>query len=134
MVEDEVARWHHRLHGHEFEGGPGESEGQESLECCSQLGHKELDATQQLNNKGRDIAVWCMQRDRDRRKRGNFQVSVDGAKNMTLEVMEAVGMESVIQVCFSSVQLFVSQWTVAHQSYARIFTTLGLSLPGGASG
>ena len=100
MAEDEVARWHHRLGGREFEGVPGESEGQESLECCSQLGHKEVDTTQQLNNKGRDIAVWYMQRDWDRRKHGNFQVSVDGAKNMTLEVMEAVGMESVIQVCF----------------------------------
>ena len=29
----------------------GESEGQGSLECCSPWGHKELDMTEQLNNK-----------------------------------------------------------------------------------
>ena len=28
----------------------GESEGQESLVCCSLLGHKELNITEQLNN------------------------------------------------------------------------------------
>ena len=36
-------------HGHEFEQTPGDGEGQGSLECCSPLGHKELDMTEQLN-------------------------------------------------------------------------------------
>ena len=105
MAEDNVAGWHHWLSGRESEQIPGESEGQESLECCSQLGHKELDTTQQLNNKGRDTAIWHMQRDCDRGKHGNFQVSVAGAQNMTLELMESVGMESVIQICFDEVRL-----------------------------
>ena len=35
-----VNRW---LHGHEFEQTPGDSEGQESLACCSSWGHIELD-------------------------------------------------------------------------------------------
>ena len=38
------------IHRHEFEQTPGDSEGKESLACCSSWGHKELDTTQQLNN------------------------------------------------------------------------------------
>ena len=34
-TEDEVVRWPHRLNGHEFEQTLGDSERQESLECCS---------------------------------------------------------------------------------------------------
>ena len=50
MAEDEMAGWHHRLTGHEFEQTPGDSEGQGSLACCSPWGHKELDATEQLSD------------------------------------------------------------------------------------
>ena len=32
--------WHHGLNGHESEQAPGDSEGQESLACCSPWGHK----------------------------------------------------------------------------------------------
>ena len=42
--------WHHWLNGHEFEQTLGDSEEQESLACCSPWGHKESDATEQLNN------------------------------------------------------------------------------------
>ena len=42
--------WHHRLNGHEFEQTPGDSEGQGTLSCGSQWGHKKLDRTYQLNN------------------------------------------------------------------------------------
>ena len=42
---------HHRLEGHEFEQAPGDVEGQGSLACCSPQGRKELDMTEQLNNK-----------------------------------------------------------------------------------
>ena len=34
-TEDEMAGWHHRLNGHEFEQILGESEGQGILMCCS---------------------------------------------------------------------------------------------------
>ena len=34
-AEDEMVGWHHWLNGHEFEQTPGDSEGQESLACCS---------------------------------------------------------------------------------------------------
>ena len=51
MTEDEMVGWHHRLNGHEFEQTAGDSEGQGSLVCCSPWGHKELDTTEQLNNK-----------------------------------------------------------------------------------
>ena len=43
MTEDEMGGWYHRLHGHEFEHALGVGGGQESLECCSLRGHKELD-------------------------------------------------------------------------------------------
>ena len=40
-TEDEIVGWHHQLDGHEFEQTPGDSEGQESLACCSPWGHKD---------------------------------------------------------------------------------------------
>ena len=45
-TEDEMAGWHHRLDGREFEQTPGDGEGQGSLVCCSPCGHKELDTTE----------------------------------------------------------------------------------------
>ena len=45
VTEDEMAGWHHRLNGHEFEQTLGDSEGQGSLVCCSSQGHKESDTT-----------------------------------------------------------------------------------------
>ena len=49
MTEDEMVGWHHRLNRHEFEQAPGDGEGQGSLACCSQWGHKESDITERLN-------------------------------------------------------------------------------------
>ena len=40
MTEDEMVGWHHQLNGHEFQQTPGDSEGQESLACCSPWGRK----------------------------------------------------------------------------------------------
>ena len=40
MTEDEMVGWHHRLSGCEFEQTPGDSEGQDSLACCSPWGHR----------------------------------------------------------------------------------------------
>ena len=44
-TEDEMAGWHHRLNGHEFEQTQGDSGEQGSLACYSPWGHKESDAT-----------------------------------------------------------------------------------------
>ena len=44
-----MARWRHRLNGHEFEQALGDGEGQGSLACCSPWGRTELDITEQLN-------------------------------------------------------------------------------------
>ena len=49
MIEDEMAGWHHRLNGHEFEQTLGDGKGQGSLAFCSPWGYKELDTTEQLN-------------------------------------------------------------------------------------
>ena len=43
--EDEMVGWHHWLNGPEFEQTLTESEGQESLMCCSPWGRKESDMT-----------------------------------------------------------------------------------------
>ena len=48
-TEDEMAGWHHRLNGHEFEWTPGVGDGQGGLACCSSWGYKESDTTEQLN-------------------------------------------------------------------------------------
>ena len=48
-TEDEMAGWHHRLNGHEFEQAPGAGDGQGGLVCFSPWGHKELDTIEGLN-------------------------------------------------------------------------------------
>ena len=47
--QDEMAGWHHRLNGHEFEQALGVGEGQGSLVCCTPWGHKESGTTERLN-------------------------------------------------------------------------------------
>ena len=47
-TEDEMARLHHWLNGHEFEWTLGVGDGQGGLACCSPWGHKESD-TERLN-------------------------------------------------------------------------------------
>jgi len=46
---DEMAGWHHRLDGREFEGILGIGDGQGGLECCDSWGCKESDMTERLN-------------------------------------------------------------------------------------
>ena len=48
-TEDEMVGWHHRHNGHKFEWASGVGDGQWGLVCCSPWGHKESDATEQLN-------------------------------------------------------------------------------------
>ena len=48
-TEDEMAGWHHRLDGHEFERAPGVGDGQGGLACCSPWGCKESDTSERLN-------------------------------------------------------------------------------------
>ena len=48
-TEDEMAGWHHRLDGHEFEWTPGVSDGQGGLVCCDSWSHKESEMTERLN-------------------------------------------------------------------------------------
>ena len=48
-TEDEMAGWHHRLDGREFEWTQGVGDGQGGLTCCDSWGRKELDMTEQLN-------------------------------------------------------------------------------------
>ena len=48
-TEDEMAGWHHRLYGHEFERTLGVGDGQEGLACCDSWGRKESDTTERLN-------------------------------------------------------------------------------------
>ena len=45
VAEDEMARWHYWLNGHESEQTLGDSEGNGSLACCSPWGGKESDMT-----------------------------------------------------------------------------------------
>ena len=56
MAVDEIVRQHHRLNGHKFEQTLGNGEAQGNLVCCSPWGHKELDTTEQRNNKACEVA------------------------------------------------------------------------------
>ena len=47
--EDEMARWHHWLGGHESEWTLRVGNGQRGLACCNSWGHKESDTTEWLN-------------------------------------------------------------------------------------
>ena len=47
-TEDEMARWHHWLYGHEFGWTPGVGDGQGGLACCDSWGCKESDTTERL--------------------------------------------------------------------------------------
>ena len=49
-TENCMVGWHHGLNGHEFEQTLGHSGRQGSLVCCSPWGHRESEATEQLNN------------------------------------------------------------------------------------
>ena len=46
MIEEEMAEWHHRLNGCEFEQTPGDSKGEGSLAYYSPWGHSQT----QLSN------------------------------------------------------------------------------------
>ena len=50
-TEDEMAGWHHWLHGRESEWTPGVGYGQGGLACCDSWGRKESDTTERL--------MWC---------------------------------------------------------------------------
>ena len=49
MTEDEMAGWHHRLEGHEYESILGVGDGQGGLECCDSWGCKGSDMIERLN-------------------------------------------------------------------------------------
>jgi len=49
-TEDEMVGCHHWLNGHKSEQNLGDSEGQESLACCSPWSCKDSDRTRRLNN------------------------------------------------------------------------------------
>ena len=51
-TEDEMARWHHGLNGHESEWTLGDGDDQGGLACCDSWGGKESDTTERLN--------WCL--------------------------------------------------------------------------
>ena len=48
-TEGEMAGWHHRLVGCEFEWTLGDGDGQGGLVCCDSWGGKESDTTERLN-------------------------------------------------------------------------------------
>ena len=50
-AENEMVGWHHQQKAYESEQTPGDREGQGRPACCSPWGCKELDTTEELNNK-----------------------------------------------------------------------------------
>ena len=66
-TEDEMAGWHHRLDGHEFEWTLGVCDGQAGLACCDSWGRKESDTTERLNWRAQEYSIsnmtyWIMGR------------------------------------------------------------------------
>ena len=57
-TDDEMVGWHHQLNGYKFEQTLGDSEGQESLTCCSPQDCKESHdgvTEQQQQDTGRQV-------------------------------------------------------------------------------
>ena len=65
-TEDEMAGWHHRLYGHEFEWTPGVGDGQGGPACCGSRGRKGLDTTERLH--GTELE-WNMKADLEGQKK-----------------------------------------------------------------
>ena len=61
MTEDEMAGWHHRLDGYEFEWTLGVGDGQGGLACCDSWGPKESDTAERLNW----LTQWLMRQDQE---------------------------------------------------------------------
>ena len=57
-TEDEMAGWHHRLDGCEFEWTLGVGDGHGGLACCGSRGHKESDRTEWLNWTELNVGMW----------------------------------------------------------------------------
>ena len=76
----QMVGWHHRLYGHGFGWTPGVGDGQGGPECCSPLGHKESDTTEQLHfhfslscireGNGNPLQYSCLENPRDGRACG----------------------------------------------------------------
>ena len=63
-TEDEMAGWHHRLSGREFEWTLGVGDGQGGLACCDSWSRKESDTTERLNwtelNENVKVHIWSI--------------------------------------------------------------------------
>ena len=63
-TEEDMAGWHHRLDGREFEWTPGVGDGQGGLACCDSWGCKEsymtewLNWTEQKKKRGKKCLLW----------------------------------------------------------------------------
>ena len=57
-TEAEMAGWHHRLDGHEFEWTLGVGDGQGGLACCNSWGRKESGMTERLNWTDAEYIMW----------------------------------------------------------------------------
>ena len=60
-TEDEMAGWHHRLDGLEFEWTLGVGDGHGGLACCDSWGCKESDTTERLNWTELNWGCICLQ-------------------------------------------------------------------------
>ena len=60
-TEDEMAGWHHRLNGHEFEQALGVGDGQGSLAFCSPWCHKESDSERLNWTEFYAVSLWHTQ-------------------------------------------------------------------------
>ena len=65
MAEDEIAGWHHRLYGHEFEPALGVGDGQGSLACCCPWSRRESD----MNEHRTELIETCSSKIKKKKER-----------------------------------------------------------------
>ena len=97
VTEDEMAGWHHRLDGHEFEQALGDGEGQGSLACCSPWGH-------------RVKQVWATEQSREVTKWGCYSLTLSGSL--------------LIKIIKSRARLKIIISTICRTHYCKHFTVI----------
>ena len=108
-IKDGRVGWHHWLNGHEFEHTLRNSKGPGSLACFSSWDHKELDTTEQLNNKNRMHYIVNL-----------IIVPIISLLKLMMKKMFRIGSKRTTThtCCWCSVMFnsFATQWSVALQA------------------
>ena len=109
-----MIRQHHRLSGHEQT--PRNSGGQRSLECCSSWGRKEVETTQQLNNKQSNLQNPPKEGTRSVKWVHSWKRSETAPESSLGWLVKVFLSPECVFRSFSCVRFFWTPWTISCQA------------------